>query len=60
MHAPDVLGLTTLASLDAIAEAREDVADYTATRELDPAMRDAYIEHLDMLESAARILCATL
>ncbi len=46
--------------LDAIAEAREDVADYTATGELDPATRDLYLDHLDMLESAARILCATV
>jgi predicted nicotinamide N-methyase len=56
----DLLDLTAGAGLAVIAEAREDVADYTATRELDPATRDRYIEHLDMLESAARILCATL
>lgn len=56
MRALNVLGLTTLADLDAIAEAREDVADYTATGELDPATRDTYLEHLDMLETAARIM----
>lgn len=56
----NLLDLTTTASLDDIAEARQDIADYTATRELDHATRDQYIEHLDMLEAAARILCATL
>jgi predicted nicotinamide N-methyase len=55
-----VLDLTTLAGLGAIAEAREDVADYTATGELDHGTRDLYIEHLDMLETAARVLCALI
>ena len=55
-----ILDLTTLASLDTIAEAREDVADYTATGELDHHTRDLYIEHLDMLETAARITFALI
>lgn len=60
MHALNILDLTTLASLGNIAEAREDVADYTATGELDPATRDLYLEHLDMLETAARIMFALI
>lgn len=61
MHALSyVLDLTTLAGLAAIADAREDVADYTATGELDHATRDLYLEHLDMLETAARALCALI
>lgn len=56
MPALNVLSLTTLADLDTLAEARQDVADYTATGELDPATRDTYLEHLDMLETAARIM----
>lgn len=60
MHALNILDLTTLASLDTIAEAREDVADYTATGELDHATRETYLEHLDMLETAARITFALI
>lgn len=60
MHALNILDLTTLASLDVIAEAREDVADYTATGELDHATRETYLEHLDMLETAARITFALI
>jgi hypothetical protein len=60
MHVLNILDLTTAAGLDAIAEAREDVADYTATGELDHATRDLYLEHLDMIEAAARVLCALI
>lgn len=53
-----ILDLTTGAGLEAIREARAAVTE--CPWELIPADRDAYIEHLDMLESAARILCALI
>lgn len=61
MHALSILDLTVAETgLALIGEARQDVADYTATRELDPDMRDAYLEHLDMLEAAVRVRNATI
>jgi predicted nicotinamide N-methyase len=61
MHAlSHILDLTAAAGLAAIADAREDVADYTATGELDHGHRDLYLEHLDMIETAARSLCALI
>lgn len=56
-----ILDLTVAtAGLATIGEARDDVADYTACREIDPDDRDAYIEHLDMLEAAIITLNATI
>ena len=56
-----ILDLTVAdTGLAAIGDARTDVADYTACRELDHDQRDAYIEHLDMLEAAIITLNATI
>lgn len=61
MHALSyILDLTAAAGLATITAAREDVADYTRTGELDLGTRDLYLEHLDMIETAARTLCALI
>jgi hypothetical protein len=61
MLAHSVLGLTVAETgLATIGEARQDIADYTACRELDPETRDACLEHLDMLEAAILTLNATI
>lgn len=61
MPALNILDLTVAdTGLATIREARVDIADYTACRELDPDVRDAYIEHLDMLEAAIIALNATI
>lgn len=49
-----ILDLTTQSPLADIIAAREDVADATACGELDTAVRDVYLEHLDMIEAAIR------
>lgn len=60
MHAPsDILDVTVEhTSLAEIAQARTALAE--CPWELFPADREAYIEHLDMVESAIRHLLATL
>lgn len=62
MHAlKGILDLTVVdTGLAIISEARADIADYTACREIDPDERDAYLEHLDMLEAAIVTLNATI
>ena len=61
MHALNILDLTVAdTGLATIGEARADVADYTACRELDHDVRDAYLEHLDMIEAAIIALNATI
>lgn len=56
----NVLDLTTTAPLTDLNAAREDVLDYAACGEITEADRETCLEHLDMLESAARILCALI
>lgn len=56
----NVLDLTTMAPVADLTAAREDVLDYAACAEITEADRETCLEHLDMLESAARILCALI